>query len=696
MLTSSSWIQRTRKRHLAQVVIISFLVICQLSLQLYYYSQTKNARTVLADIAVLEDLVIDLSNETTSSNLRLELRQEFSRLSVDIRLLEEKILTETRQYFANIEAEISVLTAEEKALTQSGLRNITTEMKVVEKYVIAYQSDLSQMLMAYSGLIFALLALSLTIGGFLLNRTFNTINVRYRSIVARVMANAKKATRDSKDAFSSKQRLLKNMRHELRTPVATVIGCLELLAGSSNDSGNKLLLSKSRAASFHLLHELDALAQEADIDNPFSKLNLKPYNLLSVVEQAAAEFSMNCQRQGIDFEINHLVPKNTLVVLDAQRFVTMLLGLLFFVKSNSSMAKITCTLNLEYRSDNESNLQVIIDSNRIKASQSEIDNIWENGAFNEQLVNDRNRYARIPLVKHYCKLMRANHQLKVKNNTLAVTLAIPVLVSELCANQESQQLKKTYAIVDDLSTSRDYISYLIEQAGGQTQQFKSGSALLSALKEGNHYSAIILDIHMPDVSGIETVDMLKAIYQNDNLPIIMVSADAELLNQTMAENKGIEQVFSKPIDAARLLDTLSMIELHGTLSLASKSINILLVEDDTISAEFVSYMLLSFGYTVKSVGTGKEAIQTLSSERFDVALIDINLPDMSGYDIAEYASEKISVKERPVMLALTSNTLETDREKSLSAGMKYHICKPVSLAELKKSIELALKLKAKY
>jgi CheY-like chemotaxis protein len=75
-------------------------------------------------------------------------------------------------------------------------------------------------------------------------------------------------------------------------------------------------------------------------------------------------------------------------------------------------------------------------------------------------------------------------------------------------------------------------------------------------------------------------------------------------------------------------------------------------------------------------------------------LIDLILPDASGYDIAKYFTDTLEQDEQPVMIALTGNTLESDKQKSLAAGMKYHLCKPVSVAELKKSIELSVNLRA--
>jgi CheY-like chemotaxis protein len=284
---------------------------------------------------------------------------------------------------------------------------------------------------------------------------------------------------------------------------------------------------------------------------------------------------------------------------------------------------------------------------------------------------------------------------EVSDEKLTINAVKPVDIPRLpeLTHVDTVQLSGEYAIVDDLETSREYLKFVLRQAGAKVKSFNSGGALLQSLKRGEQYTAILLDLHMPEVSGIETMSMVKAIYKDNDTPIIMISADVELLNRWMAENAHIEQVFAKPIDPQRLTDTLYRLENQARIR-EQKYLKVLLIEDDEISADFVGEMLKSFGYRVLIANTGEAAKNAVGRHRFDVALIDLILPDASGYDIAKYFTDTLEQDEQPVMIALTGNTLESDKQKSLAAGMKYHLCKPVSVAELKKSIELSVNLRA--
>lgn len=695
MLTANGWIQRTRKRHLVVMLIVAVLVISQVFIQVHYHSKVDRTRAVLNDISLFERSLLSLSAEPISETSQQNVRAQLNQLSVDLRILDASKLSQATPYFSSIEAEISSL-----ILTQNGLQSsvdltavhrILVKVRVLSDSIKQYESDLMHTEEMFSYVLSFLLITSLIICAVMLNNTFDNISSQYQGVLRRVLNNAKQASRKSKSAVSSRQRMVKAMRHELRTPIATVIGCLELIANASSESMRNTFVRKSRVASYQLLHELDALAQSDDIYNPFTRVNASSYNLLYLVDQCAAEFSINCKSKSLDFTAEFLATHDTVVDIDAQKFITVFLGTLFLTKSISSGAKVTCKVDVE-ESNGSHSLSIEIVSNHVTITQTQLDGIWSGATIDEYFSTDNNSFTRVPLIKHYCGLLTASHKMKVSAGRLVVHFSMPVKVLAQNTSEQVSELSGEYAIVDDLNTSLDYVSFIIETAGGKTTQFSSGNTLLSALGEGRKYQGIILDIHMPDVSGIDTLKMLSAMYPDAATPIIMISADAELLNQTMIENQSVEQVFSKPIDSQRLIDTLAMLETDRGVSPSRKNINVLLVEDDAISAEFVGHMLSSFGYSVCTVENGTEAQKALMKQRFDVALIDINLPDMTGYDIAEFAISNISRSKRPVMLALTANTLETDKIKSIEAGMKYHLCKPISLAELKKSIDLALQL----
>ena len=113
----------------------------------------------------------------------------------------------------------------------------------------------------------------------------------------------------------------------------------------------------------------------------------------------------------------------------------------------------------------------------------------------------------------------------------------------------------------------------------------------------------------------------------------------------------------------------------------------LVVEDEPINAEMVEYMLQCMGHDVTVSYTGDDAISRSNETQFDCVLLDINLPDMSGLDVAKIMKEKHP--DLPI-IALTANAHRNDKVASLNAGVRYHLVKPVTFQELKNTLKLAL------
>ena len=118
-----------------------------------------------------------------------------------------------------------------------------------------------------------------------------------------------------------------------------------------------------------------------------------------------------------------------------------------------------------------------------------------------------------------------------------------------------------------------------------------------------------------------------------------------------------------------------------------KKARILVVEDEPINAELVEYMLQCMGHDVTVTYTGDDAISRANESVFDCVLLDINLPDISGLEVA-----KILKEGRPDLpiIALTANAHRDDKEASLQSGIRYHLVKPITFQELKNTLRLAL------
>ena len=114
---------------------------------------------------------------------------------------------------------------------------------------------------------------------------------------------------------------------------------------------------------------------------------------------------------------------------------------------------------------------------------------------------------------------------------------------------------------------------------------------------------------------------------------------------------------------------------------------ILVVEDEPINAQMLENMLICMGHSPKTVTNGNDAIMLASEESYDSILLDINLPDISGLEVAKIIKEK---KPNIPIIAITANAHKDDRKASELAGIRYHLVKPVTFQELKNTLGLTL------
>lgn len=116
-------------------------------------------------------------------------------------------------------------------------------------------------------------------------------------------------------------------------------------------------------------------------------------------------------------------------------------------------------------------------------------------------------------------------------------------------------------------------------------------------------------------------------------------------------------------------------------------VKILVAEDNLINQKYLERLLKKLEYSFMIVGTGSEVIEVLKSEKYEILFLDISMPDMDGFEVTKIIKEKFKQEERPIIIALTANSSDEDKEKYLNVGMIDLLPKPIQIQELKNIIE---------
>jgi CheY-like chemotaxis protein/HPt (histidine-containing phosphotransfer) domain-containing protein len=256
-------------------------------------------------------------------------------------------------------------------------------------------------------------------------------------------------------------------------------------------------------------------------------------------------------------------------------------------------------------------------------------------------------------------------------------------------------------VVDDSTTAQEILEEALESMTFDVSVAGSGKEALVALDRamdaGKPYELVIMDWKMPGLDGIETSRRIKGNTKVSQVPtIIMVTAYGREEIMGQAEQVGLDGFLIKPVSTSVLFNTIMDVfgqqvekrparkKLDAPYLEALHKIRgarILLAEDNEINQQVAKEILESAGLVVDIVDNGKKAVDAVTRKEYDAVLMDIQMPEMGGYEATAEIRKGERFKALPI-IAMTAHALAGDHEKSLESGMNDHVTKPIDPAQL--------------
>ncbi|MEC3881436.1 response regulator [Parapedobacter sp. 10938] len=262
---------------------------------------------------------------------------------------------------------------------------------------------------------------------------------------------------------------------------------------------------------------------------------------------------------------------------------------------------------------------------------------------------------------------------------------------------------KKVLVVEDHEIQSDNLKSFLEDGGVDVKQAFTGAEALAYLKEGERYDGIVLDIDLPDISGIDLLDEIKQTQPYADIPVIINTAmelTTEMARRILQHAKTMvlksEKSNSRILDEVKLFinrlnrDKLSPIRVYST-GPESKTIHmhdiltgkhILLVDDDMRNIFALSTVFAPYELTIDTANNGREALDILKdSPGIDLVLMDIMMPEMDGYEAIMKIRANKQFAALPV-IAVTAKAMQGDRQRVLDVGASDYIAKPVDVNKL--------------